>query len=181
MVFFSCVEELFMYMLFALIVWIDINKKVQASISHIPAIKRSRLICKDFWTCVFRPGSNSARLFSRRKVIIQISIVNHSGWAWPIRFQFWKGSSRNYPDVCLSWQRMQKMHFKRVPLSSNCRLREKVPRFVVGSAREKPLLSLDHWGFFKTFPKWLLGGPRDPKQMRGRGTYGIFRSWAAMG
>jgi hypothetical protein len=58
-------------------------------------------------------------LFSRLKVILQISIVNHSGWAWPIRLQFWKGSSRGISDVCLSWLRMQKMHFKTVSLSSD--------------------------------------------------------------
>jgi hypothetical protein len=66
-------------------------------------------------------------LFSRRKVILQISIVNHSGWAWPIRLQLWKDSSHGFSDVCISWLRMmQKMHFKTVTQSSNSCLMEKV-------------------------------------------------------
>jgi hypothetical protein len=78
-------------------------------------------------------------LLSRRKVILQIFILNHSGWAWPILKKLIPGFS----DVCLSWLRTQKMNFKTVSLSSNCRLREKVAG---------------------RFRQWLLGGPRDPKR-----------------
>jgi hypothetical protein len=125
-------------------------------------------------------------LFSRRKIILQISIVNHSGWPWPIQLQFWKGSSQCLSDVCLSWLRMQKMHFKTVSPSSNCRLRPKVagdvfPIFLVGSANEKRCWKLV-WTFgkkFQTFPKWVLGGPMEPKR-RGVPTtyYVVVRLWS---
>jgi hypothetical protein len=126
--------------------------KLGSGFNIVPAINRSRLIFMDFWACVFRPTWVRLCLFSRR-VILQISIVNHIGWAWPIQLQFWKGSSSDFSDV-YSLQRMQKMHlYKTVSLSSNCRLREKVTTMVLVTLRWKQSTRVKTQTI--TFQKWF--------------------------
>jgi hypothetical protein len=56
--------------------------------------------------------------------------------------QFWKGSSRDFSDFCLIWQRIQKMHFKAVPLEGKSRRPPwdgDFPPFFIG---ERPTLGL---------------------------------------
>jgi hypothetical protein len=98
-----------------------------------------------------------------------IHTVNRSGWAWPIRLQFWKVSSLGFSDVCLIWQKIQKMFFKTVSLSGNCRLRKKVAgRFFVGSEKTNLYINLDHLGVFKPSLNGFSRRAQEPKT-KGRG------------
>jgi hypothetical protein len=54
--------------------------------------------------------------------------------------------SRGFSDVCLSWQRMQQMHFKTVSLSSPYRLGEKVAGRTPSNSYPKPRLCLGNSG-----------------------------------
>ena len=134
----------------------------------------------DLWgllgTCI--PTWVKFCLFSRGKVAVEIFIVNHGGWAWLVRLQFWKGSFLGYPDMCLSWQRMQKIHFlNHAKVPSPRGMWEKLPAFgrqlfpclfSVKRARKTNFIYKfePFWTqkIFQTVLKLLLGGPRDPKK-----------------